>query len=108
MESIMAVAHSNRGERATAGLIYGWLYDRFSQRKHGGLVCEHNGGYARDEIELKLRASIEELYVNGFSDQYELRDTTAVIESFVPDKTYGTALVALCFTSYVFPKLSPP
>ncbi len=105
LESIMAVAHAKKGERATAGIIYGWLYDKDTNKKYGGLVCEHDGDYTLEEIENKLRASLGELYENGFTQQYELKDITVLKESFVPQKKHGTALVAICFTSYVFPRM---
>lgn len=103
MESIMAVCHANKGERATSGIIYGWLYDKLSGEKYGGLVCENNGNVSEKEIESILRCSLNELYTNGFSDDYDLRDIEVLTQTFVPEKTYGTALVALCFTSYVYP-----
>ncbi len=106
MEAITAVAHAKKGERATAGIIYGWLYDKKSKERFGGLVCEHNGSYQIKEIEAKLRASINELYVNGFSEDYDIKDVTVLTETHTPEKEYGTALVAICFTSYVFPVLA--
>lgn len=106
LETIMAVAHAeNPGERATAGIIYGWLYDKQTGEKYGGLVCEHNGDYSPEDIESKLRASIGELYENGFSEQYELKEIRVLKESITPKKHYGTALVAIGFTSYVFPRI---
>ena len=105
IESIMAVAHSITGKRATAGIIYGWLYDKKTGKKYGGLVCEHNGEYTLEEVEKKLRASLNELYYHGFSEQYDLEDIRLLKESFVPKKKHGTALVAICFTSYLFPVL---
>ena len=105
MESIMAAASSTKGERATAGIIYGWLYDKETGEKYGGLVCEHNGSYTLEEIEDKLRASINELYVNGFSEKYDLRDIELITETITPEKEFGTALVAICFTNYVYPIL---
>ena len=86
MESIMSVCHARKGELATAGIIYGWLYDK-------------------KELERRLKASIEELYWNGFSDHYSLGETHILSESFIPRKNYGTALAALCFTSYFYPVL---
>ncbi len=103
MESIFAVASGRKGERLTAGIIYGWLYDRITGKKFGGLVCEHNGNYPVDEIEQLLRSSIDELYVNGFDEKYELKDIKIISETFVPQKQYGTALVAICFTNYFYP-----
>jgi arginine decarboxylase len=103
METIMAVAHSTKGQLATAGIIYGWLYDKKSGKKYGGLVCEHNGPVTRDEVEKRLSASLNELYMNGYSEDYELKDINLFIESFKPKKKNGTALVALCFTNYLVP-----
>jgi arginine decarboxylase len=103
METIMAVAHSNKGERATAGIIYGWLHHRETGERYGGLVCEHNGNYSKPAIEEMLRASLNELYYNGFEEEYTLGETTLLKESFIPKKKFGTALVALCFTNYLYP-----
>ncbi len=103
VESIMAVCTTEKGQRATAGIIYGWLYDRENGSKFGGLVCENYGQETEDEISLKLRASLDELYYNGFSERYFLKDIHTLTKSFVPEKKHGTALVALCFTSYYYP-----
>jgi arginine decarboxylase len=105
LESIMAVCTANKGEQATAGIGYGWLFDKKSGDKFGGLVCEHYGKESEKTIRHRLQASLEELYHNGFSDDYLLKDLRFLTKSFVPAKKYGTALVALCFTSYYFPIL---
>jgi arginine decarboxylase len=105
MESIMAVAHGGANKRVSAGIIYGWLHDRASGQKYGGLVCEHNGNYSEEKLEELLHASLNELYYNGFEEEYALDQITLLKESFVPRKTYGTALVALCFTNYFYPIL---
>ncbi len=106
METIMAVSNGNKGERLSAGIIYGWLYDRETGDKFGGLVCEHNGHHTVEELERKLEASINELYYNGFEKKYSLKNIEIITESFVPKKEYGTAMVALCFTNYIVPKLN--
>jgi arginine decarboxylase len=106
MESIMAVAHSTKGIPATAGIIYGWLYDKVTGKKYGGLVCEHNGNYSKKEIEKLLKLSLNELYINGFDDKYDLKDIRLTAESFTPTKKHGTALVAICFKNYVVPIVS--
>ncbi|MGD2033550.1 MAG: pyruvoyl-dependent arginine decarboxylase [Bacteroidales bacterium] len=103
MESIMAVANGNAGERVSAGIIYGWLYDRITEERFGGLVCEHNGNYTEKQLEELLKASLNELYYNGFEEDYSLNDITLLKESFIPAKKFGTALVALCFTNYIYP-----
>jgi len=106
MESIMAVANGNVGERLSAGIIYSWLNNRKNGSKFGGLVCEHNGNYSPEVLEEMLRASLNELYINGFEEDYYLSEPTLIAESFIPKKTYGTALVALCFTSYIYPVIA--
>lgn len=102
METIMACAHSKKGQTATAGIITGWLYDRFTGKKYGGLVSEYNGNDNEEEVRDILKASLKELY-EGYSKKYELRDMEVFIRSFVPSKKYGTALVALCFVDYEYP-----
>ena len=106
MESIMAVADARKGENATAGIIYGWLYDKKSQEKYGGLVCEYNGHKTEAEATSQLRDSLQELYVNGFSDDYDLKDIRCITEHFIPKKEYGTALVSLCFVNYLYPVIN--
>lgn len=113
METISAVSSVRTGERATAAIIWGWLYDRKTNERYGGLVCEFNAnaedGYLnKKDAQISLEASIQELYQNGFEDQFELRDTTCVVKSFRPKKRYGTALVALCFVDYLIPIIEGP
>lgn len=103
LESIMSVCNAGKGELATAGIIYSWLYDRQDGSRYGGLVCEHEGSYDLRELERRLKGSLEELYQNGFAMDYYLGDQTILSESFIPRKTYGTALTALCFTSFYHP-----
>ncbi len=108
VESIMAVANGTKGELLSAGIIYGWLYDRYTNEKYGGLVCEHNGNYSEEDIRFKLRESLNELYINGFEENYSLSEIRLITQSHRPEKNYGTALVALCFTSYIYPVLDYP
>ncbi len=106
MESIMAVSTAEKGHRATAGIIYGWLHDRERGARYGGLVCEHNGDYSDAEIRENLTLSIQELYCNGYSADYSLTGMNIITKSFIPEKKYGTALVSLCFVNYVYPVIS--
>ncbi|MDA0990003.1 MAG: arginine decarboxylase [Verrucomicrobia bacterium] len=105
MDTIMAVANGHRGEVTTAGLGCAWLYSRASGERYGGLVCEHQGAYSETAIRKKLMLSLQELYVNGFEEEYEMRGMTRHVVSFVPKKEFGTALVSICFTNYVHPIL---
>lgn len=106
METIMACANSKQGERATAAIIFGWLYNKKTGEKYGGLVCEYNGNKTEDEAVEELHASIRELYDNGYSDDFDLRDIEVHSKSLIAEKKFGTALVALCFVNYEHPVLS--
>ncbi|MBN2142889.1 pyruvoyl-dependent arginine decarboxylase [Candidatus Woesearchaeota archaeon] len=103
MDTISAVSNSNKGERATAAIIYSWLYDKETGERYGGLVCEYHGDKTEEEAGDELRMSLSELYVNGFSERFELKETRLISRSIVPEKKFGTALVAICFTSYEYP-----
>jgi len=103
METIMATATSKKGKRATAGIIFGWLYHKVTGQKYGGLVCEYNGSLTKEDAGKELHQSLNELYTNGYSDDYEMRDINLMMDSIVPQKKFGTTLVALCFTNYLIP-----
>jgi arginine decarboxylase len=105
METIMACSTANKGDLATVGIIFGWLFDRATGEKYGGLVCEYNGHDSEEFAIKSLRSSLNELYTNGYDDRFELRDIKVISRSFVPEKKFGTALVALCFTNYVYPTI---
>ncbi len=102
METIMSKATCAKGESCTAGLILGWLYDKKTGEKHGGLVCKYQDSL-KDECIEKLRLSLDELYSNGFSVEYELREVKVLTETVTPRKRFGTAVVALCFVNYLIP-----
>lgn len=106
METICAVANSTKGKRATAGIIFGILHDRKTGERYGGLVCEYNGHDEEQIAATSLKSSLNELYTNGYSERFELKDIKLTMRSFVPEKKYGTALIALCFTNYQVPILN--
>ena len=103
METIMAVSNCKKGKRATVGIIFGWLYNKTTKEKHGGLVCEYNGSLSKEAAEDQLNQSLLELYENGYSEEYDLKEIRLFSDSFVPVKKYGTALIALCFVNYIHP-----
>jgi len=103
METIMACSNQKKGIRATVGIIFGWLYGRKTNEKYGGLVCEHSGTETEEEATDILKKSLKELYSNGYDRGFILRDVSIITKSFVPEKKFGTALVALCFKNYIYP-----
>jgi len=105
METIISSANSEKGNNATAGIIYGFLHSKKDNKKFGGLVCELNGDYTEFDIKRALKDSLYELYENGFDKKYNLLNIDTIIQSFVPQKRYGTALVGICFVNYIYPML---
>ncbi|MDP4012873.1 MAG: pyruvoyl-dependent arginine decarboxylase [Candidatus Nanoarchaeia archaeon] len=103
METIMATATSQKGDKATAGIIFGWLYNKETNERFGGLVCEYNGNISEEEASASLNLSLQELYNNGYSEKYELRDLQLITRSFVVEKKFGTAIVAICFKNHIIP-----
>jgi len=104
MECIMAVADCKKGEFGTAGIIFGWLYDKKTNDKKGGLVCEYHGELDEKSVHKQLRQSLNELYINGYSKNNELKKIKIITETIKPKKQFGTALVSLCFVNYIFPE----
>jgi arginine decarboxylase len=105
MECIMAVANFEENQLATAGISFGWLYDKKTNKKYGGLVCEHQGNFSEETVRRKLNMSLQEIYYNGFAEKYELKEIKTIVESFRITKKFGTAIVALCFVDYIYPIL---
>ena len=48
---------------------------------------------------------MQEIYRHGY-EAYKLGELQLITETFVPHKQYGTALVALCFNSYLYPVIN--
>ena len=103
LESIMAVSSGKQGERITAIIIYGWLFNKKTGQKYGGIVAEYSGHDEEEVARESLRKSLKEIYENGFSEDFELRGIRMKSRSFIPKKKFGTALVAIGFKDYIFP-----
>lgn len=99
MECIMSCCDGRKDERLSAGIAYSWLYDE-NDNKIGGLVVERNGSYEEETLEEVLSNSIYELKNKSFS-HLRMDEPTYVIQTFEPNEQYGTALVAICFVSYL-------
>ena len=103
IETIMACESSIKGKIATAGIIIGTLYNKETNEKFGGLVCEYSGNLEQKKAEQNLENSLEEIFLNGFSKKFNLKEIRTITKSLTPKKQHGTALVALCFTTYEVP-----
>lgn len=104
LEAIIAEKSVQKGERATAALVWGWLRDKKNNKRYGGLVAEYSGTGTEAEAKESLKASLKELYENGYQDfALNDKDVEFCSKSVVPKKKHGTALVALGFVNYLVP-----
>ena len=107
MNTIMACSNTDKSEKVTAGMIFGWLYDIKTGVKKGGLVCEYNGHDNEKFVKDNLNSCLEELYnKKGYKDVFRLEPKEPIIQSFEPKKKYGSVLIAMCFLDYVVPYFS--
>jgi len=102
LETIMARQDGKKGERLTAGLIIGWIYK--NGEKIGGLVSEYNGNLGEAEAKAELRRRLEEMFKERYGEGYELKDVEVHLRSFIPQKKFGCAIVAICFVTYAYPE----
>ena len=102
LETIMARQDGKKGERLTAGLIIGWIYK--NGEKVGGLVSEYNGNLGEGEAKAELRRRLEEMFKERYGEGYELKDVEVHLRSFIPQKKFGCAIVAICFVTYIYPE----
>lgn len=104
MESITAVQSARYGDAATAGLVWGWMYDDEGERM-GGLVCEYSGSMPKHEAEEHLREMLVDLHKGSYA-QWRLDDVRVLVRTITPNQMYGTALVALCFVNHEFREIT--
>ena len=107
LETIMADMSGKKGERLTAALIT-WNIKRTSDGALlGGFVAEYHGHGSVQAATENLNAALEGMNERrGYtSDKYEVTGEKLFVKSFVPEKAFGTVIVAIGFTSYIWPVL---
>ncbi|MEM5814528.1 MAG: pyruvoyl-dependent arginine decarboxylase [Candidatus Aenigmatarchaeota archaeon] len=104
-EAIMAQSDCRRGDRATAGLVIGWIYDKEKNKRFGGLVAEYTEHEEEPKAQETLRKMMERMGKERLKNRknLELRDLEIETASIEPKKNWGTAIVAIGFLSYVIP-----
>ena len=102
LETIMAVANGTQGQKISAGIAVGWLKDKFTDEIIGGLVCEHAGFVGLETLKRRLMASLSEIFLNSFHDDYTLNNIKLTTIEHEVTKKYGTALVSLCFINHIY------
>lgn len=97
--TIMSCIHGKKNELISCGVVFGDLID-FHGNKLGSLVCEVSGNY-EENIELKERLLnvLKDLHKKTYSD-YKLENIRIITNSYIPEESYGTCLVALCFVTF--------
>ena len=99
VESIAAIAHGKKGQRVTAGLIIGEVFEK--NKKIGSLVAEYSGNVNEERVKKELEARLNEMFRSRFKTKdFKLKKSKMIIKSFVPKKKFGTVIVAICFLSY--------
>jgi arginine decarboxylase len=106
LESIMAEVSGKKGETLTAGLIIWKVRNKSNGQVIGGFVAEYHGNEPKEIAEENLRLAMEGMFDRRFGkEEYETYDTRLIVKSFVPKKNFGTILVLLGFTNYIFPEV---
>ena len=105
LETIMSEMSGKKGERLTAALII-WNIKRVSDGTLlGGFVAEYHGYGSEQAAEENLKASLKGMNERRdyAPDKYEVAGERLFVKSLVPEKAFGTVIVAIGFTSYIWP-----
>jgi Uncharacterized conserved protein len=104
LESISAVADGTQGETITAGITWARVKRKSDGQILGGFVAEYHGKDSKEKAEENLRQALEGIFARRYRpEEYELHDQKILVKSFVPTKKFGTVIVLLGFTDYIFP-----
>jgi arginine decarboxylase len=100
---IMARCDCEKGQKANAALGRAWVHNK-KGKDVGGLVAEFSEigdkideEYARDFLNRSLKEMFER---REYPPNYKLDIDMLGYETIIPDKKYGTALVAIGFLEY--------
>jgi arginine decarboxylase len=109
LEGIIAVQHTDKpGTRITAGLLMARVYRQSDGSYLGGFACEYAGNGSLEEAQANLRAAMQQLFERRYKTKfYKLEFGKSVVRSFTPEKSFGTVLVGIGFSSYLVPVLDP-
>ena len=104
---IMARCDCKKEQKANAALGKAWVHDG-KGKNIGGLVAEFSEtGKDKDEKYAQdfLSQSLKEMFERReYPSNYKLKDLEMIgYETIIPDKKYGTALVAIGFVEYKTP-----
>lgn len=99
MNCIMSKFNGKKDEMISAGIAYGWLYDK-NENNIGGIVVQRCGYYDEETLQETLQESLSELKNKSFS-HYTMEGENYIVQSMIPNEQYGTVLVSICFVDYL-------
>lgn len=99
MNCIMSRCDGRKDEIITAGIAYGWLYDK-NENNIGGIVVERSGNYDEETMQELLAESLAEIKNKSFS-HFDMEGENYIVQSMIPNEQYGTVIVSLCFVDYL-------
>jgi arginine decarboxylase len=105
LEGIIAIQHTNKPRtRITAGLLMAKVYRNFDGSYLGGFAGEYSGNGSVEEAEANLREAMQQLFERRYKTRfYRLEFGKMVVRTYTPEKSFGTMLVGIGFTSYLVP-----
>jgi arginine decarboxylase len=104
MESIMAVKSGKKGETLTSGLMVTWVFDKESGESIGGLVAQYSGHDGIEAAKVELEKTMKEMFHCRYDpEKFVTGEVETIMESFTPQKAFGTVVVAIGFTSHEIP-----
>lgn len=111
-ECIEAHVECRKGDSATAGLAYAWVYvdTQQGEKKVGGFVCEYDEvNKSADDARENLTVAIDDLFnryirdrrAKGDEQGYRLSEKVIRTETVKPTLEFGAAVVSICFLTYI-------
>jgi arginine decarboxylase len=105
LEGIIALQHAEQpGTRITAGLLLARVYRKSDGSYLGGFACEYAGNGSVEEAGANLHEAMQQLFARRYKSRfYRLEFGKSVVRTFTPEKSFGTILVGIGFSSYLVP-----
>jgi arginine decarboxylase len=109
LEGIIAIQHTDKPRtRIAAGLLLAKVFHVSDGSYLGGFACEYAGYGSVEEGHANLQKAMQQLFARRYkSSFYRLEFGKSVVRTFTPEKSFGTILVGIGFSSYLVPILEP-
>jgi len=111
LESIYAeISGGKEDGPLAAGVILFKIRKKSDGRLIGGFAAEtsEKGPGAKEKVETTLRKAEKEMFARRYkAEEMEITDELITVKEFTPQKRFGTVIVLVGFTNYIFPQLKP-